>query len=561
MPPTHRVTNQVPPLHDYDVTAADPALATGLTAAGAGVDDELATLGTTYGSAHMQRAARLSNEYPPRLRTHDATGHRIDEVEYHPAWHELMRAAVTAGLQAAPWAPDAGPHAHLRRAAGFYLANHAESGHLCPISMTYASIPALRHAPALATHFEPGLVSRSYDFGLRPTESKTGLLAGMSMTEKQGGSDVQANTTSAKPDPAADHHGTAGYRITGHKWFTSAPMNDVFLTLAQAPGGLTCFLLPRILPDGGRNALALVRLKDKMGNRANASAEVEYDGALGWRIGDEGRGVPTIIEMVTMTRLDCITGSAGQLRAALSVAAHHAAHRHTFGRRLADQPAMTAVLADLATESWAATLTALRLAAAVDAGEPDLLRLAVPAAKFWVCKRAVPAIAEAAECLGGNGYVEESVMGRLQRESPLNGIWEGTGTVTALDVVRAAGRSPAAVTALRAELAAAAGADPRYDAGLAHLDALLATVIPVGPPGSAGATAAAASAGAVIARGLASLIAKLFAASLLIRHAPTAVADLYCATRLGTNGDRVFGDLPGGFSVRDIVTAVTPVTA
>ena len=543
MSPTHQVTNQVPPLVDYDVTAADPALATGLTAAGATLDHELAALGTVFGSAALQDAARLANRHPPTLHTHDGTGHRIDEVEYHPAWHELMRTAVTAGLHAAPWAPDAGEHPHLRRAAGFYLANHAESGHLCPISMTYAAIPALRHQSELADRYGPALAARSYEFGLRPAATKTGLLAGMSMTEKQGGSDVQANTTAAVPEPSADDGGAAGYRVTGHKWFTSAPMNDLFLTLAQAPGGLTCFLLPRVLPDGTRNAVALQRLKDKMGNRANASAEVEYDNSLAWRVGDEGRGVPTIIEMVSMTRLDCVLGSAGQIRAALSVAAHHAAHRSAFGRRLTDQPAMTAVLADLAVESWAATVTGLRLAAAVDAGETDLLRLAVPAAKFWVCKRAVPTIAEAAECLGGNGYVEESVMPRLQRESPLNGIWEGTGTVTALDAVRAIGRSPQAVTALRDELALAAGADPRFDAGLHHLDAAVDAAEPVH------------------ARGVASLVARLLAGSLLIRHAPAAVADLYCATRLGESGDRVFGDLPGGFAVRDIVTAVTPVTA
>jgi putative acyl-CoA dehydrogenase len=540
MPPTHQVTNQVPPLTDYDVTAADPALWAGLSAAGAEPDPALADLGRRYGSAPLQQAARLANEFPPRLRTHDPSGRRIDEVEYHPAWHLLMDTAVTAGLHAAPWAPDPGPHAHLRRAAGFYLANHAESGHLCPISMTYAAVPALRRQPDLAARYEPGLTARHYDAGLRPAASKTGLLAGMSMTEKQGGSDVQANTSAAQPDPAS---GDGAYRITGHKWFTSAPMNDIFLTLAQAPGGLTCFLLPRVLDDGSRNAMQLQRLKDKMGNRANASAEIEYDGALAFRVGDEGRGVPTIIEMVTMTRLDCVLGSAGQLRAALSVAAHHAAHRSVFGRRLTDQPAMTAVLADLATESWAATLIGLRLAAAVDAGERDLLRLALPAAKFWVCKRAVPAIAEAAECLGGNGYVEESVMPRLQREAPLNAIWEGSGTVTALDAVRAIDRSPQAVTALRDELALAAGADPRYDAGLHHLDAALAAPEPSH------------------ARGLASLAAKLLAGSLLIRHAPAAVADLYCATRLGADGDRVFGDLPGGFAVRDIVTAVTPRTA
>jgi putative acyl-CoA dehydrogenase len=537
MPPTHQVTNQVPPLVGYDVTASDPALWAGLSAAGAEPDPALADLGLRYGSAELQQAARLANEFPPRLHTHDAAGRRVDEVEYHPAWHLLMDIAVTAGLHATPWAADPAPHAHLRRAAGFYLANHAESGHLCPISMTYAAVPALRHQPELAARYEPGLTAPHYDAGLRPASAKTGLLAGMSMTEKQGGSDVQANTSTARPDPSA---GEGGYRITGHKWFTSAPMNDVFLTLAQAPGGLTCFLLPRVLEDGSRNAMLLQRLKDKLGNRANASAEIEYDEALAWRVGDEGRGVPTIIEMVTMTRLDCVLGSAGQLREALSVAAHHAAHRSAFGRRLADHPAMTAVLADLAVESWAATLTGLRLASAVDADERDLLRLALPAAKFWVCKRAVPAVAEAAECLGGNGYVEESVMPRLLRESPLNGIWEGSGTVTALDAVRAIDRSPQAVTALRDELALAAGADPRYDAGLHHLDAALAAPEPVH------------------ARTVASLAAILLAGSLLIRHSPAAVADLYCATRLGADGDRVFGDLPGGFAVRDIVTAVTP---
>ncbi|WP_029136860.1 acyl-CoA dehydrogenase family protein [Nakamurella lactea] len=540
MPPTHQVTNQVPPLIGHNATSADPALLAGLGAVGVGIDGSLTELGAAAGSAELQQAARLANEYPPRLRTHDGTGHRIDEVEYHPAWHTLMTAAVGAGLHAAPWAPGAGAHPHLRRAAGFYLWNFTEAGHLCPISMTYAVIPALRHAPALAARYEPSLQARSYDFGLRPPADKAGLLAGMSMTEKQGGSDVQANTTTAVPDSGADDAGAAGYRLTGHKWFTSAPMNDLFLSLARTPAGLSCFLLPRVLPDGSRNAIALQRLKDKLGNRSNASAEIEYDGAFGWLVGDEGRGVPTIIEMVTMTRLDCVLGSAGQLRAAVTHAAHHAAHRSAFGRPLIDQPAMTAVLADLAVESWAATLTGLRLAQAVDAGERDLLRLALPVSKFWVCKRAVPAIAEALECLGGNGYVEESVLPRLFRESPLNGLWEGSGNVTALDALRAVGRSPAAVAALRDELAGAAGVNPLFDADLRRLESALADPAPA------------------TARRIASLTAKLLAGSLLIKLAPAAVADLYCATRLGDAGDRVFGDLPAGYPLAEIASAVTP---
>jgi putative acyl-CoA dehydrogenase len=561
MPPTHVVSNQVPPLLDIDVAATDPALHAGLAAAGTAWDDELKDLGIAAGSSGLQDAARSANEFPPRLRTHDARGNRIDEVDYDPAYHELMAQAVRFGLHAAPWRRDAGPHAHVRRAAGFYAWNFTDSGHLCPISMTYAAIPTLRHSADAATRYEPGLSSPIYDFGVRPAAEKRGLLAGMSITEKQGGSDVQANTTRADPDDRA----ALAYRLTGHKWFTSAPMNDVFLTLAQAPDGLTCFAVPRVLDDGSRNGIALQRLKDKLGNRSNASSEIEYDGAIGYRIGEEGRGVPTIIEMVTMTRLDCILGSAGQVRAALSHAAHHAAHRRAFGERLIDQPAMTAVLADLAVESWADTLSGLRLAAAVDAlntiepadainpaggGEvarrsthSAFLRLALPATKFWVCKRGVPMVAEALECLGGNGYVEESVMPRLLRESPLNGIWEGSGTVAALDAVRALARTPESYDAVRAEISAAAGADARFDASMAQLDVL------VKQPE------------ARYARRIASLVARLFAASLLVRYAPPAVADLYCVTRIGGDaptGDRVLGDIPDGYPVREIVDAVTP---
>jgi putative acyl-CoA dehydrogenase len=565
MPPTHAVTNQVPPLMDVDVASADPALHVALAAGGTAWDGSLAELGIAAGSAELQDAARLANEFGPRLRTHDARGNRIDEVEYHPAYHLLMARAVGFGLHAAPWSPDAGDHPHLRRAAGFYAWNHTDSGHLCPISMTYAAVPALRHGPALADRFEPGLRSLVYDVGLRVPAGKHGLLAGMSMTEKQGGSDVQANTTRAEPIGAAGE-----YRLTGHKWFTSAPMNDLFLTLAQAPGGLTSFVVPRVLEDGSRNAIALQRLKDKLGNRSNASAEIEYDGAVGYRLGDEGRGVPTIIEMVSMTRLDCVLGSAGQVRAALSQATHHAAHRSSFDRRLVDHPAMTAVLADLAVESWADTVTALRLARAVDdavaagggppggsppadgtgtgrraaaetrARESAFLRLALPAAKFWVCKRAVPVVAEALECLGGNGYVEDSVMPRLLRESPLNSIWEGSGTVTALDAVRALARTPASWEAVRAEVGAAAASHPEVGAAISRIDALAADPDPRQ------------------ARTIAALVARVLAAAELTRLAPEPVADLYCATRLGAGGDRVLGDIPDGYPIRAIVAEVTP---
>jgi putative acyl-CoA dehydrogenase len=544
-------SNQVPPLLDYDVSAADPALRAALAAAGSSVGPALTGLATTAGSAGIIEAARLADSCPPVLRSYDRSGDRIDDIEYHPAWHTLMDGAVRAGLQAAPWAPDAAPDAHLQRAAGFYLWTQTESGHLCPISMTYAAVPALRHSPVLAGRFEAGLRSRCYDFGLRPPAGKRGLLAGMSMTEKQGGSDLRQISSTAVADAGAGTSGDGtGYRLTGHKWFTSAPMNDVFLTLARAPAGLTCFLVPRVLPDGCRNAIIVQRLKEKLGNRSNASAELEYDGALGWRVGEEGRGLPTILEMVTLTRLDCVLGSAGQLRAALSQASFYASRRVGFGQPLAIQPAMTAVLADLAVESWAATLTAMRLAELVQdtqrgsAGSAALLRLTLPASKFWVCKRAVPAVAEALECLGGNGYVETFPMARLLRESPLNGIWEGSGTVTALDALRAVHRSPTAGEALLTELGAAAGNNASFDRGITELTELLRG--PLEP---------------IAARAFSSLAGRMFAAGLLIRRAPATVADLYCATRLAWPGDRVFGELPGRLDVaelRRLVESVTP---
>jgi putative acyl-CoA dehydrogenase len=537
---THQVLNQVPPLI-RDV-ADDPPLLEALRREGGGSPvPGLHELGVRAGSASTQELARLANEHPPVLRTHDRYGNRIDEVEFHPAWHELMITAVGQGLHAAPWLDDS-PGAHVARAARFYVWTQAEAGHGCPVSMTYAAVPPLRHEPGLAGRFAPLLASRTYDPGLRAPDSKAGLLAGMAMTEKQGGSDVRANTTRAVPA------GDDGYLLTGHKWFCSAPMCDLFLVLAQAPEGLTCFLLPRVLPDGTRNAMRLQRLKDKLGNRSNASSEVEYDAAFAWRVGEPGRGVATIIEMVSATRLDCVLGSAAAIRQACVMATHHASHRRSFGVALAAHPLMRSVLADLALESEAATALAMRLAGAADraargdAGEAALLRLALPAAKYWVCKRTPMVAGEALECLGGNGYVEESGLPRLCRDAPLNSIWEGSGNVTALDVLRALARSPGSADALLAEIDLAAGGDRRLDEARARLRDELKEV------------SAADSAGAQYrARGLAGQIALTMQAALLVRHAPGAVADAFCASRVGrqlTSGPGgPFGTLPGGLDL------------
>ncbi|MGH3434212.1 MAG: acyl-CoA dehydrogenase family protein, partial [Thermocrispum sp.] len=455
MPPTHEVTNQVPPLHGHDV-AAYPALIEGLRAGGAAwAEPELHELGRLAGSEQAQEWGRLVEKNPPELRTHDRYGHRIDEVDFHPHWHDLMRVAVESGLHAAPWA-DGRTGAHVARAAKNFAWTLTDPGHICPISMTYAAVPALREQPELAERFEPLLASRVYDYGLREPSAKRGLIAGMSMTEKQGGSDVRANTTRATPVDG-------GYALIGHKWFTSAPMSDLFLTLAQAPGGLSCFLLPRVLPDGSRNAIRLQRLKDKLGNRSNASAEIEYDQAFGWLVGEEGRGVQTIIQMVNLTRLDCTVGSAAGMYAGVLQALHHARHRRAFGSLLAAQPLMVNVLADLAVEAEAATAVAMRLAGAVDravAGderEGMLRRVGLAVSKYWVCKRAPAHAAEALECLGGNGYVEESGMPRLYRESPLMSIWEGSGNVAALDSLRAMAKQPESVQVFFDEVDKAAG--------------------------------------------------------------------------------------------------------
>ena len=446
MPDTHVVINQVPSLQDYN-PATSPVLMEALEREGGGWGaDEVFELGALSGSATAQRWGELADRNRPVLHTHDRFGHRIDEIEYDPAYHELMRTAIAHGLHATPWADDR-PGAHVVRAAKMGVWT-PEPGHVCPISMTYAVIPALRHNRELAAVYEPLLISRVYDPELKVPTAKAGITAGMSMTEKQGGSDVRAGTTAAVP--GAD----GSYTITGHKWFTSAAMSDVYLVLAQAPGGLSCFFLPRVLPDGTRNRMRIQRLKNKLGNHANASSEIEYDGATAWLVGEEGRGVPTIIEMVNMTRLDCTLGSATSMRQGLTRATHHTQHRKAFGAYLIDQPLMRNVIADLAVEAEAATILAMRMAGATDAAvrgderETMLRRIGLAAAKYWVCKRATPHAAEAMECLGGNGYAEESGMPRLYREAPLMGIWEGSGNVSALDTLRAMATRPDCVEVL-----------------------------------------------------------------------------------------------------------------
>lgn len=532
MSPTHDVFNQAPPLTGFS-TADDPALFEALRRDGGDWGEaEVRELGARAGSPEVQEWARMAEANPPVLHTHDRYGHRLDEVEFHPAWHQLMAAAVESGQHAAPWA-EARPGGHLVRAAKFYAWAQAEAGHGCPVSMTYAAVPALRAQPELAAAYEPLLASRTYDYGLRPPLGKRGLIAGMSMTEKQGGSDVRANTTTAVPA------GDGTYVITGHKWFTSAPMSDVFLVLAQTEQGLTCFLMPRVLPDGTRNAIRLQRLKDKLGNRSNASSEVEYEQAVAWPVGEPGRGVRTIVEMVNMTRLDCVIGSAAGMRAGLRQALHHTAHRRAFGAELIDQPLMRNVLADLAVESEAATVLAMRLAAALDrseagdAAEAALRRLGLAAGKYWVCKRGSAHAAEALECLGGNGYVEDSGMPRLYREAPLLSIWEGSGNVAALDVLRVLAKEPDALEAYFAEVGLAAGADPRLDAAAAHLRDLLGTL---SDPRQA----------QLAARRVAERLTLVLQGSLLVRHSTPAVADAFCASRLGGDWGQAFGTLPGG---------------
>ncbi|WP_328840888.1 acyl-CoA dehydrogenase family protein [Streptomyces europaeiscabiei] len=537
---THDVTNQPPPLAPYDASE-DVALLEGLRREGAEwAEKDVRRLGLTAGGVEAQEWAEQANRYTPELRTHDRYGNRVDEADFHPSWHHLMRTAVGEGLAGAAWADDR-PGAHVARTAGALVWGHTEAGHTCPTSMTYAVVPALRRQPDLAAVYEPLLTGREYEPGLRVPTDKRGLLAGMGMTEKQGGSDVRANTTTATPsaEPGV-------YTLRGHKWFTSAPMCDLFLVLAQAPDGLTCFLVPRVLPDGSRNTFRIQRLKDKLGNRSNASSEPEFDGTVAWRVGPEGQGVKTIIEMVNCTRLDCVMGSATLMRKTLVEAGHHARHRSAFGARLLDQPLMRNVLADLALESEAATTLTLRLAGAADRavrgdeGERMFRRIATAVGKYWVTKRGPAFTAEALECLGGNGYVEDSGMPRHYREAPLLSIWEGSGNVNALDVLRALTRNPGTAEALFAELALARGANARLDAATTRLKDAVREADQTG------------------ARRLVERMALTLQAALLVRHAPPAVADAFCATRLDGDWGYAFGTLPGSADLDGILRRALP---
>ncbi len=542
---TEDVPNQSEPLVGYDLHAGNAGLRDALALHAPDLDTTaLAALGASLGSAEMQAHARLANTHTPELHTHDLKGRRIDQVEFHPAYHVLMGAAMAAGLHATPWT-DATPHPHLRRAAGFMLFTELEPSILCPISMSYAVTPALRGNARVLADWQPGLASRTYDPRFALWRDKAGLTMGMGMTEKQGGSDVRANVTRAVRD-GADAWGER-YVVRGHKWFFSAPMCDAFLVLAQTPSGLSCFFMPRVLPDGSGNGIRIQRLKDKLGNRANASSEVEFDEALAWLVGDEGRGIPQILEMGTMTRLDCSLGTAGLMRQALSLAIDHARQRVAFGKELVEQPLMRNVLADLALESEAATALALRLAHAfderADAHEQMMARLLTPVAKFWICKRGSGFAQEAMECLGGNGYVEasgEGVMARVYREMPLNSIWEGAGNIMALDLLRSLRKGDAAA-ALAHELAPARGASAALDRAMDVLPLKIEQV-----------------AGEAEARRLAEDIALTVQAALLVQSAPPAVAEAFARSRLGGDGGRTYGTLPGAADTRALVERARP---
>jgi putative acyl-CoA dehydrogenase len=545
---THEVFNQVPPLENHNVFETDRPLVEAFSREGADwAADRARKLGEVCGRADVIRLGFEANENPPKLRTHDRYGNRVDEVAFHPAWHELMRLGISHGLHALPWR-EPQPGAHVARAGMFMQLAQVEAGVGCPISMTYSSVPALRAQPELAEEWEPRFLSTEYDGErLVPAPDKKGALCGMAMTEKQGGSDVRANTTSARPL----NGGGAGaeYEISGHKWFCSAPMCDAFLVLAQTDGGLSCFLLPRFTSSGERNRFHIQRLKDKLGNRSNASSEVEFRDAWARMVGEEGRGVPTIIEMVSHTRLDCAIGSAAGMRAGLAQAIHHASHRSTFGKTLIDQPLMQNVLADLAVESEAATVSSMRLARAFDeaaAGDETAIefrRVATPVLKYWICKRAPSHAVEALECLGGNGYVEESGMPRLFRESPLQSIWEGSGNVQCLDLLRAMARNPRGLEVLLAEIDDGAAAEPRIAdyagalrAELGNLDAIESR-----------------------ARRLVERMALALQASLLVRFGDEAVADAFCASRLAGDWGHAFGTLPAGTDFGRIVERHRPV--
>jgi putative acyl-CoA dehydrogenase len=532
------VSNQPPPLEPYNLFASDAVLREAVRREQAGwAEKELTALGATFGTPEMIKLGFDANRFPPQLRTLDRYGNRIDEVEFHPAWHELLTIALGAGLHSSPWAqPKAG--AHVARAAGTYMLGQIESGVYCPIAMTYGSVPTLRNAPDVAKTWLPKIFAREYDRRFIPVRDKRGAMLGMGMTENQGGSDLRTNVTRAQPA------GDGTFRLHGHKWFMSAPMCDAFLVLAQSPKGLSCFLMPRWTPEGERNAVRILRLKDKLGNRSNASSEVEFDGAFAELVGEEGRGIQTIIEMANYTRLDCCIGSSSLMRQAVAQAVHHASYRTAFQKKLIDQPLMTNVLADLALECEAATMLTMRLARAYDEDDEASLvirRVVTPAAKFWICKRAPMLAQESMEVLGGAGYIEESIMPRIYRETPVNSIWEGSGNVMCLDVLRAIERTPNAADVIAKEL----------DGGHAQLRASADKLQK--------RMKASDRADETQARALVRDLVLALQAALLIRHSPSIVADAFCASRLNGEGGGAFGMLPRSANLRAIVDRSMPV--
>ena len=532
------VHNQPPPLEPYNLFTSDTVLREALRREAAGwAEAELNALGETLGKPETVQLGFDANKFTPQLRTLDRYGHRLDEVEFHPAWHELLGIALKAGLHSSPWAePKSG--AHVARAAGTYMLGQIESGVYCPIAMTYGSVPTLRHAPEIAKEWLPRVFSRDYDRRFWPARLKTAALVGMGMTENQGGSDLRTNTTRAEPS------GGGTFRLYGHKWFMSAPMCDAFLVLAQSPKGLSCFLIPRWTPGDERNVIQILRLKDKLGNRSNASSEVEFQGAYAQLVGEEGRGIPTIIEMGNHTRLDCCIGSSGLMRQAVAQAIHHARHRTAFQKKLIDQPLMTNVLADLALESEAATVLTMWLARAYDENHETaqvIRRVITPAAKFWICKTAPSFIYEAMECLGGNGYVEESILPRLYREAPVNSIWEGSGNIMCLDVLRAIERTTNAIDILRRQLDDVR--DPRLKAFVGRLEKRLS---------------ARDRNDESQARALVREVVLALQAALLVKHAPPKVADAFCVSRLDSDGGSAFGQLPRGVDLRSIADRAAP---
>ncbi len=542
---THAVFNTGSELLDYNLYRSDTALQEAVQREGAAwADQDLATFGEHIGRADYLDLGVQANHYPPELDTHDRFGHRVDLVRFHPAYHTLMRTAIEHGLHASPWS-DPGPGAHVARAARIYMHTQVEAGHQCPVTMTFAAVPSLRTTPALAAQWEPKIIARVYDPRNVPTEQKQGLTIGMAMTEKQGGSDVRANTTQAHALEGGGP-GTA-YELVGHKYFVSAPMCDAFLTLAQTPAGLSCFLMPRWRPDGSKNAMQVLRLKRKMGNVSNASSEVELRGALAWMVGGEARGVRTIIEMVAMTRFDCMVGSTAGQRAALALALHHCARRSVFGKRLVEQPLMQNVLADLALETEGALALSMRIARALDERATDehadlLVRLGTAVGKYWICKRTPQHAYEAMECIGGSGVMEDSPFPRLFRESPVNAIWEGSGNVQCLDVLRAMQKTPAVVEAFFTELAPARGANALLDRGVASLRQEFTDLDRL----------------EYRARDLVGRMALALQAALLLQHAPAAVADAFCASRLGGIGSHHYGALPRGVDVQALIERAAP---